>query len=114
MVQYVYMGAKVNIAVNSEIVTNDEVLSLSNVIPELVTQAMNAGDVFLYVDTTNYSVGIDPIEIFIQVNVAKAEQPEELLELIAEKVQTWKADVGFKHPINLNVIPVVWHSKIAI
>lgn len=108
------MGAKVNIVVNSEIVTNEEVLSLSNIIPELVTQAMNAEDVFLYADTTDYSVGIDPIEIFIQVNVAKVEQPEELLELIAEKVQTWKADVGFKHPINLNVIPVVWHAKIAI
>lgn len=108
------MGAKINIAYDSDIVNDEDLSVLSQALPSIVSEAMSAGDVFLYVDTIGASIGADPIEIFIQINAAKVNNPNELLESISEKIKNWKAENNFIHPVNVNIIPVEWHSKIAI
>lgn len=108
------MGAKINIAYDSNIVGDEDIAKLSRDLPALVSRAMNAGDVFLYVDHSHASVGVDPIEIFIQVNHDKVTDPAALLDTVVSEIRTWKQESGFEHLVNVNVIPVEWYSEIGI
>lgn len=108
------MGAMINIAYDTKSVSNDEAAQLAISIQSLVVEVMGEKDVFVYADAKPITVATDPIEVFIQVNAQKLADPTDLMAEVAEKLGTWKQGNNFQHPMNLNVIPVTWHSKIGI
>lgn len=108
------MGALINIDYNPHVVKEDEATILAKSIHVLVTDAMGEKDVFVYANSKHTTVGADPIEIFIQVNQQKMVDPEGFMKSVSEKIVAWKQQSDFRQPINLNVIPVTWHSKIGI
>lgn len=108
------MGAMITIAYDSDKVSSDEATQLATNLQLLVTEVMGEKDIFVYADEKPIVVAADPIEVFIQVNEQKLTDPTDLVDKVAEKLSAWKAENNFQQTINLNVIPVIWHSKIGI
>ena len=108
------MGAMITIIYDEKIVLKSEVETMSRDIQAMTSQIMGAKDVFVYTNKVELAFAIDPIEVFIQVNEAKTPSPAKLINEIAEGLAIWKSENKFSYPINLNVIPVVWHAKFGI
>ena len=107
------MGAMITIKYAS-LVELADIEALAHGLKPLVEEAIGENDVFIYADTPSVAVGIEPIEVFIQVNGREVTDPEHLTGTIAEKLAMWKQENSFSQPINLNVIPVQWHFKIGL
>ena len=108
------MGAMINIAYDSHRVSADEATQLATSLQLLVMEAMGEKDVFVYADAKSITVAADSIEVFVQVNEQKLSDPADLMDTVAEKLNIWKKGNNFQQPINLNVIPVIWYSKIGV
>ncbi len=108
------MGAMINISYDSHKVSSEEATQLATSLQLLAREVMGEKDVFVYADAKPITIGADPIEVFIQVNEQKLTNPAGLMDEVAGKLNIWKEQSNFQHLINLNVIPVIWHSKIGI
>lgn len=108
------MGAMVTIKYDNSRVTNPETKTLSEGVKTLIEELLGESDVFLYADSSDITIGADPIEVFIQVNSKNVLNLDKLLSNLVEKLSIWKQQNNFDLPINLNIIPVVWHSKIGV
>jgi len=108
------MGALINIDYDSQIVSTDQAKLLATNIQSLVADVMGEKDAFVYANAKTITTGSDPIEVFVQVNQQKITDPASLLEQIATELGSWKVQANFEQPINLNVMPVIWHSKIGL
>lgn len=108
------MGAMINIAYDINSVSDNEATQLATAIQKIVMEAMGEKDVFVYADAKPITVAADPIEVFIQVNGQRITEPLGLMEEITKKLGAWKQQSNFRRLINLNIIPVIWHSKIGV
>ena len=108
------MGALINIDYDSQIVSTEQAELLTINMQSIVASAMKEKDVFVYANAKTIATGSDPIEVFVQVNQQKVTDPASLLEEIATALSSWRVQANFEQPINLNVMPVIWHSKIGI
>jgi hypothetical protein len=107
------MGAMITIKYASSVEAAD-IEVLANGLKPLVEEAISENDVFVYTETFKFAVGIEPIEVFIQVNGREVTDPEQLTETIAGAFSAWKQESKFSQPINLNVIPVQWHFRVGL
>ena len=107
------MGAMITIKYASSVEAAD-IEVLAHGLKSLIEEAIGENDVFIYAETSTIAVGIEPIEVFVQVNERKAADPEHLTSAIAEQFSAWKQESNFSQTINLNVIPVQWHSRIGL
>lgn len=107
------MGAMITIKYASSVNAAD-IEVLANGLKSLVEEAIGENDVFIYTETSSFAVGIEPIEVFVQVNGCEVTDAEQLTETIAEKFAAWKQKSSFSQSINLNVIPVQWHFRIGL
>lgn len=108
------MGAMISIAFDHLQVTSIEIGELAQGIQGIVSDALNDKDVFVYTNSAPVSAAVEPIEVFVQVNKQKVSEPDALTQTIAKHIADWKKEAKFNHPINLNIIPVEWHSKTGI
>ena len=107
------MGAMVTIKYTASL-EETQAQTLAKGLKSLVEEAIGGSDVFVYADAARIAVGAEPLEVFIQVNSNKITDPTQLINDIADRLAEWKRQNSFEHLINLNVIPVQWHSKIGI
>ncbi len=107
------MGAMITIKYTSSVEAAD-IDVLANGLKTLVEEVIGENDVFIYAETPSFAVGIEPIEVFVQVNGREVPDPEQLTQAIAEKFSAWKQKNTFNQSINLNVIPVQWHFRIGL
>ena len=108
------MGAMVTIRYDGGKVASEEAAALASIMRKLVTEAVKVKDVFVYADEALLAIGVDPIEVFVQVNAQKTSDPAALMDKITQTLTVWKQQNNFAHPINLNIIPVEWHAKFGI
>jgi len=108
------MGAMINIAYDTESVNTEDVKTLSKNAQKIVEREIGEKDVFVYADSAGITVSVEPIEVFVQVNSQKIIDPQQLTDNIAKGITDWKQQSNFEHPINLNVIPVDWYSKVRL
>lgn len=109
-----FMGAMVVIKIDTAKVDEEAMRNLAVAIAPLVAQAIEDEDVFVYVEQPNIIQSADPIEIFIRLNAQKTEDPVAITEKIADSIGNWKKSTDFPHPLNINVTPVPWYSKIGV
>jgi hypothetical protein len=108
------MGAMITIKYEAQKVTDDEAATLAQDIQSLVAEEIGEKDVFVYAEKAAIVSGADPIEVFVQVNSRKITNSAGLTDAIATRLVDWKKRSGFSWPLNLNVIPVEWHSKVGL
>ena len=104
----------VTILYKSDSVSDPEARSMAEVLQSIISELVDAKDVFVYLNEAVNTVAVDPIEVFVQVNGAKVAEPKKLLEDISTRIIEWKEQNNLTQPINLNVMPVEWHSKFAV
>lgn len=105
------MGAMVQIKHSSEL-GSAPIANLAQAIMQIVQDVIGSRDVFTYVEPYQTTVNTEAIEIFVQLNKQKTEDPDLILSRIAEQVTSWKQASDFGYNLNLNVVPVEWHYKI--
>ncbi|MDE1825839.1 MAG: hypothetical protein KGH61_04760 [Candidatus Micrarchaeota archaeon] len=104
----------INIEFDDKKVSDAQVLSLSNAIQRIVSEATHIEDVFVYANSARIRVKIAPIEIFIRMSAHKVKNQDELVGEIRQKLSDWKKESGFAHLINLSFIPMNWKIEIGI
>ncbi len=95
-------------------VQDDEVVSLAEAVQKIVSGATQTEDVFVYANSAHIKLKIAPVEIFIQMSANKIAAREKLFNQIKSQLSAWKGKSGFKHPINLTLIPMEWKFETGI
>lgn len=108
------MGAMITIIYDKKGVQAEQIHKLAEGSKRAVEQAIGDSDVFVYCHSPDTVLGADPIEIFIQLNAAKTSDAKATTATISDHISAWKESVRFALPININVIPVAWYSKIGL
>lgn len=95
-------------------VNDKDVLLLSEEIQKIVSKVTKIEDVFVYANSARIKVKAAPLEIFVQMSAHKIKDLDKLTRDIKKELITWKKKTGFKHLINLSVIPMPWKIEIGI
>jgi hypothetical protein len=104
----------INIEFDDAVVSDKEILLLSNAIQKIVSETTHIEDVFVYANSARIKVKIAPIEIFIRMSAHKIKDRTKLVEEIKQKLTDWKAKSKFKYKINMSFIPMDWNIEIGI
>jgi hypothetical protein len=104
----------INIEFDDKKVSTKEILLLSNAIQKIVSEATGIKDVFVYANTSKIKVKIAPIEIWVRMSAHKIKNQDELFEELKNRLSKWKKKSGFKHPVNLTLIPMNWKFEVGI
>ncbi len=104
----------INLEYDDSSVSEEEASGLSEAIRNIVSEATDIKDVFVYANTAKIKVQIAPIEIFVRMSAKINDDKENLIEDIKTRLLEWKASSGFNHPINLTIIPMNWKVEVAI
>jgi len=108
------MGVMITIYYHNQALLHDEAQFLTTGLQSVVSTVMEKKDVFAIANHDQYAAASNPIEVFVQVNRAKIDNPADLTEKIAAALIAWKQNNNFDYQINLNVMPVEWHAKLGI
>jgi|SRR3989344_127445 len=95
-------------------VTDQEIQALAEAMQKIVSIATDIEDVFVYANSARIRVKIAPIEVFVQMTASKINNVDELTDAIKHGLSKWKQSQGFKHPINLTMMPMDWKVEIGI
>lgn len=94
---------------------NDEdILILSNAAQKIVQEITGIEDTFVYATSPHIKVKVAPIEIYVQLSAQKIKDVDGLFGQIKERLSSWKKETGFKHPINLTLMPMQWKFEVDI
>lgn len=104
----------INIKFDDNVVSNEEILILSNSIQRIVSKTTGIEDVFVYADSPKIKVKIAPIEVFIEMSAHKIKDKDKLILEIKNRLSDWKKESDFNQPINLSLIPMDWKIEIGI
>jgi hypothetical protein len=104
----------IDIKFDDIIVSPQEMSALSEALCLIVSTETQIQDVFAYAVSANVSTRIAPIEVFVSMSAQKITNLEELSGVLGAQIKDWKISTGFKHPINLSVIPMQWNIQIGI
>lgn len=99
---------------DSNKVSKEEVLALSNAAEKIVSEITGIEDVFVYANSSEIRVKVAPIEIFVEMSAHKIKDADKLIADIKEALSAWKKESGFKQLINLTLIPMQWKIEIGI
>lgn len=95
-------------------VSDAEALTLSNAAQKIVSEVTGIEDVFVYANSARIKVKIAPVEIFVEMSSHKIQNADKLVGDIKAAIAKWKQENGFKHPINLTLIPMQWKVEIDV
>jgi hypothetical protein len=95
-------------------VNDADIERLSQAVRNIVSDATEIKDVFVYANTAHIKVQIAPIEIFVEMSAPKIQNEDELIGIIKAKLREWKSENSFTHPINLTLIPMHWKVEVDI
>lgn len=104
----------IKIQYDNSIVEKNEAQDLSEAIQEIVSNATGIEDVFVYTNSSEITVKIAPVEIFVEMSSHKIKNREELVKKIKDSLSEWKKLSSFPHPINFSLIPMDWNIEIGI
>jgi hypothetical protein len=104
----------INLEYDDNEVSSVDAQILSQAIRGVVSEVTGIDDVFVYANTAKIKVQIAPIEIFVRMTTGKIGDLDILMKEIKSKLQEWKKQVNFTHPVNLTIIPMNWKVEIGI
>ncbi len=104
----------ITVKFDSKKVNDEKIIELSNALQKIVSESTGIKDVFVYADSPKITIGIAPIEVFIEMSASKIENVETLFSEIKEKLVVWKKEYQFEVPINLTIIPMNWKFDVNI
>jgi hypothetical protein len=95
---------------DDSVVRESEIHRLGVFLRELCINSKNL-DVkvcFAYAECPKIKINLLPIEIYVKITRRKILNETAFLEEIETKLKTWKVKEGFKHPVNVLLIPMDW------
>jgi hypothetical protein len=97
-------------------ITTEQITRLATDVVEFTKEITGIPEVFAWVNAAQIRIGIDPVEIMIEISAHKVPDGDatKLSKPIAAKLKQWKADNNFTLPINLTIIPMQWQLEIGI
>ena len=91
-----------------------DITFLSNAVQKIVSEITGIEDTFVYANSAHIKVKVAPIEICVQLSAHKITDMDELFQKIKTQLSSWKKDSGFRHPINLTLMPMEWKFEVDI
>lgn len=95
-------------------ISDDEARTISEAVRQIVIDATEIDDVFVYGNSARIKVAIAPIEIFVRISDHKISDEKALFEELKSKLHDWKSENNFPHPINFTLIPMHWQFDVNI
>jgi hypothetical protein len=90
------------------------IVAVSEAVRNIVSEATDIADVFVYANSARVKIQIAPLEIFVQISEEKAADLDGLFETLTKRISSWKRDAGFEYPINFTLIPMKWRFAVDI
>ena len=104
----------VHIEYDNKKINEKSALELSKEAHEIISSITGIEDVPVYTNSSQITVEISPIEIFIQLSGHKIKDRDKLTADLKEGFIKWRKDNNFSHPINMTLIPMDWKIEIGI
>lgn len=95
-------------------VGDQEIIDLANALQQIVIEATNIQDVFVYADSPKIKIAVAPIEVFVEMSASKISDKDALFENIKNKLANWKQVSSFTQPITLTLMPMDWKFEVGI
>lgn len=104
----------INIKYDSDKVKDEEIVLLSKAVQKIVQYTTKIPEVFVYADSPKIRIDVAPIEIFIEMNVTKISDREQLFQDIKTNLSEWKKVNNFNNPITITLTPMDWRFDVDI
>lgn len=96
----------IRIDFDDEVLSKDDIVSLSKAIQKIIIDITHIEDVFVYANSAQIKINIAPIEIFVEMSAHIFSEEDKMMADIKQNITTWKNEHTFSHPINLTIIPM--------
>ncbi len=104
----------IRIDFDDEVLSKNDILSLSNAVQKIIMDVTHIEDVFVYANSAQIKINIAPIEVFVEMSAHIFADEDAMMADIKQRIATWKNENNFSHPINITVIPMKWTMEIGI
>ena len=104
----------IRIDFDDEVLSKNDILSLSNAVQKIIMDVTHIEDVFVYANSAQIKINIAPIEVFVEMSAHIFADEDAMMADIKQRITTWKNENNFSHPINITVIPMKWTMEIGI
>ena len=104
----------IRIDFDDEVLSKNDILSLSNAVQKIIMDVTHIEDVFVYANSAQIKINIAPIELFVEMSAHIFADEDAMMADIKQRIATWKNENNFSHPINITVIPMKWTMEIGI
>lgn len=95
-------------------VGDQEIIDLANALQQIIIEATNIKDVFVYADSPKIKIAVAPIEVFVQMGAGVISDKDALLQDIKGKLANWKQENNFAQPVTLTLMPMDWKFEVGI
>ncbi len=92
----------------------DVMTKLCEALREIVIQSTNIPEVYVYANSSQIRIQVNPIEVFVEMSSHKVGDIDLLMENIKTLLQKRKLDNNFTVPIVLTIIPMHWIFEVDI
>jgi hypothetical protein len=95
-------------------VGKDAMTKLCEALREIVIQSTNIPEVYVYANSSQIRIQVNPIEVFIEMSAHKVGDIEVLMDNIKTHLKERKLQNNFTVPITLTIIPMYWKFEVDI
>jgi hypothetical protein len=98
----------IRVEYDSKLVSEVKAQALCKAAQTAVIEATGIPETFVYCNSSQITIGIAPVEIWVEISAHKVPEPAKTAKDIRAKLAAWKQAEGFEQPINLTLIPMDW------
>lgn len=104
----------INIKYDDSKLKDEEIVTLSNALKNIVIELTNIPEVFVYADSPRIKINVAPIEVFIEMSASKVSDKQKLFRDIKNELSNWKKANNFQHPITITLTPMDWIFEVGV
>ena len=104
----------IKVEYDDEVVSESDARAVCEAVQRLVIDATGIKEVYVWGNTAKIKIDVEPIEIWVEMSAYKVDDAKVLSTDIRDRINSWKKEVNFPHPINLTLNPVDWQLELGI
>jgi len=95
-------------------VNESDMTAFCRALKEVVSVATGIKEVFVWGNTSQIKIDVEPIEVWIEMSEHKVDDLDSLTNSICEGVTKWKKASGFETPVTITLTPVHWKFVVGV
>jgi len=95
-------------------VTDEQIKELCAALKKIVADTTKIKEVYVYANSPQIKLGIDPVEVFVQITKEKVGDKGKLFEELKNQISNWRKISNFDPSINFTLMPMDWQFEVDI